>query len=91
MRTFTVPAGEASISQVVREAFKTSNSNYFLTSDGLQFYVKKEDGEIQMLNNIHTREAESRSFTVPLNSRSYTVSLIGRSHSPSIENRSYET
>ena len=72
MRTFTVPAGEASISQVVREAFKTSNSNYFLTSDGLQFYVKKASGEIQMLNNIYGREAESRSFT-PTESRSYEV------------------
>lgn len=89
-RSFTAPAGEASISQVVREAFKTSNSNYFLTSDGLQFYVKKEDGTVQMLNNIYRREAESRSFT-PIESRSYTVSLKGRSHSISAQSRSYET
>ncbi len=91
MRTFTVPAGEASISQVVREAFKTSNSNYFLTSDGLQFYVKKEDGEIQMLNNIHTREAESRSFTVPINDGNFTAPINSRNFTVPIENRNYET
>ena len=70
MRTYAVPAGEASISQVVREAFKTSGSNYFLTSDGLQFYVKKADGTIQMLNNIFAKGLESRTLS-PSESRSY--------------------
>ena len=73
-RSFTVPAGASSISQIVREAFIESGGNYFFTSDGLQFYVKKDDGTIQMLNNIFavgsrdgtfTREAESRSYEVP--------------------------
>ena len=63
-RTYTVPAaGTSSVSQQV--AFLDSDSNYFYTSDGSQFYVRKDDGTIQMLNNIFKREAESRSYEVP--------------------------
>ncbi len=63
-RTYTVPPGATSIYAILKEAFKTSKDNYFLVADGSQFYVKKDDGTIQMLNNIYTRELESREHTV---------------------------
>ena len=73
-RTYTVPAGASSISDLEYEKFIESDDNYFLTSDGLQFYVKKQNGEVQRINNIFavgsrdgtfTKEAESRSYAVP--------------------------
>jgi len=72
-RTYTVPAGEASITDLEYEKFIESDDNYFLTSDGLQFYVKKQNGEIQRLNNIYAVEAKADTFTVEIESRSYEV------------------
>ena len=72
-RTYTVPAGEASITDLEYEKFIESDDNYFLTSDGLQFYVKKQDGEIQRLNNIYAVGSRDGTFTKEAESRSYEV------------------
>jgi len=66
-RTYVVPGGASSITQTQErhETFIESGGDYFFTSAGDQFYVKKEDGTTQLLNNIFTREAESRSYEVP--------------------------
>ena len=72
-RTFTAVAGAVSISEVQRQAMKTSDGLYFLTSDGLQMYVKISETAILLLNNIYTMNSESRNFAIPSESRSYVV------------------
>ena len=72
-RTFTAVAGAVSISEVQRQAMKTSDGLYFLTSDGLQMYVKISETAILLLNNIYTMNQENRSFSIPSESRSYVV------------------
>ena len=72
-RTFTAVAGATSISEVQRQAMKTSDGLYFLTSDGLQMYVKISETAILLLNNIYKVGAETRSFSIPSESRSYAV------------------
>ena len=54
-----------SITQIVRsgrEKLKTSDGQYFLTSDGSQMYVRTGEEEILLLNNIFTMSAEDRTF-----------------------------
>jgi len=72
-RTFTVIAGATSISEIQRQALKTSDDLYFFTSDGLKMYVKVSNTEILLLNNIYAVSSESRIYAVSSESRTYVV------------------
>ena len=64
MRTSTITAGAIPISEVQRQALKTSDGLYFLTSDGLQMYVKISESAILLLNHIHKMDAENRTSII---------------------------
>ena len=72
-RTLTVLAGATAISAVQRQALKTSDDLYFYDSESNLVYVKISETAMQLLNNILTMGADSRSAVVLAEDRTYVV------------------
>ena len=73
MRTSIISAGAIPISEVQRQALKTSDGLYFLSSNGLQMYVKISESAILLLNHIHIMSVDDRNFNVSEEDRVYVI------------------